>query len=194
MRLLLLTAFVAFSSTHFLTHNLIDESVAAVLQDDVIILNSFPKAGRYVDPTGKEFLYGITRTTVINNSETPLQVTIDFPADSFAILESSVVRASYLKLFTPPDTIQFKNIPFDKSSWYVNDQLKPFFDSGLKSSTRIQKNVGSKKDCTFYVGALYYQTGGVPTAELIMQGQNLFFRAGAVSSELFPCGKITRMH
>jgi hypothetical protein len=72
----------------------------------VIILNGSPKAGRYTDSDGKEFSYGITRTTLINVSENSLQLAINFPADSFAFV---TFPGSYIKLFIPPDSISFMN-------------------------------------------------------------------------------------
>ncbi|MGH9927163.1 MAG: hypothetical protein ACRD5B_17500, partial [Nitrososphaeraceae archaeon] len=75
----------------------------------VIIQNSLPKSGgvadeksRYTDSTEKNYRYAIFWTRVINETATPLELTINFPADSFAILPSP---GSYLKLFLPPDTM-----------------------------------------------------------------------------------------
>lgn len=55
----------------------------------LIIQNSFPRDGPYTDPTGKIFGYGIFWTRVINETATLLELTINFPADSFAIFPSA---------------------------------------------------------------------------------------------------------
>ncbi len=51
----------------------------------LIIQNSFPRDEPCTDPTGKRFGYGIFWTRVINETATLLELTINFPADSFAI-------------------------------------------------------------------------------------------------------------
>jgi len=87
----------------------------------VIIQNGLPKGGGYTDSTGKSFGYRIFWTRVFNETATPLELTINFPADSFAILPSP---DSYFKLFLPPDTMKL-----DKKSKYDYGVtgLKSFF-------------------------------------------------------------------
>jgi hypothetical protein len=171
----------------FTNKNLAVSSTADVLPgEDVIILNSSPKAGRYINADGKEFSYGITRTTLINVSENPLQLSINFPADSFAF----TVPGLYVKLFLPPDSISFDDMPFDKSSWYVNDGLKPFLDAGLDTPTALQETISANQERVFYIGALYHKTGGIPRGELVLKEQNLFFKPGRLDTLMIPCGKI----
>lgn len=70
----------------------------------VIIENSLPKGGgRYTDPAGKNFGYAIIWTRVINETATPLELTINFPSNSFAIYPSP----GYAKFFIPPGTMTF---------------------------------------------------------------------------------------
>jgi hypothetical protein len=76
----------------------------------IIIQNSLPRGGPYDTPTGKRFGYGIFWTRVINETATPFELTINFPADSFAIF---LQPDSYLKLFLPPGTMTV-----DKESLY----------------------------------------------------------------------------
>jgi hypothetical protein len=187
--LIIFAALFAMSPGYVLTNN--NSSVpltADVLSgEDVIILNSFPKAGRYTDAHGTEFSYGITRTTLINVSESPLQLTINFPADSFAFVE---VQGVYVKLFLPPDSVSFDNMPFDNSSWYVPDGLKPFFDAGLNTPTSLQETIAPKQERVFYIGVRYHNAKGVPRAELVLKDDNLFFRPSRLDSLLVPCGKV----
>lgn len=169
-------------------NNLPIASIAHVLSaEDVIILNSSPKAGRYTDSDGKEFSYGITRTTLINVSGHPLELSLNFPADSVTF---KTVSGSYVKLFLVPDTISFNDIPFDNSSWYFSDGLKQFLDAGLNTATSLQETISAKQERVFYIAAVYHKTAGVPTAELVLKDQNLFFRPGRLDSLLIPCGKI----
>jgi hypothetical protein len=155
--------------------------------EGVVILNSYPKAGRYTDSKGNEFGYGITRTTLINVSENSLQLTINFPADSFAL---SSVPGSNVKVFISPDTISFDEMPFDHSSWYAHDGLKPFLMAGLRTPTTLHDTINANQDRVFYFGARYQKTAGVPRAELILKGDSLFFRPSRLDPLLIPCGKI----
>ena len=150
MRLLffIVTGFFAVSPYHIYTSKKFSIPLTSdfVAGEDVIILNSLPKAGRHTDSVGTEFEYGIMRTTVINESDTPLALTINFPADSFAIFSSS---NSYIKLFLPPDTISFGKISFDKSKWYASDGLKPFLDTGLHKPTMLQRTINAQEQTVF---------------------------------------------
>lgn len=78
---------------------------------NIIIQNSIRRAGGsldstgqrgYTDSAGKKFGYAIFWTRIINETATPIELAINFPADSFAIYPSP---NSYLKLFLPPDTM-----------------------------------------------------------------------------------------
>jgi hypothetical protein len=185
---ILAALFVTSPGDVLINNNLSVASTAEVLSgEEVIILNSAPKAGRYIDADGREFGYGITRTTLINVSESPLQLTINLPADSFAFVTAP---DSYVALFLPPDTIVSREMAFDKSSWYVSDGLKPFLDAGLDVPVTLREIIDSKQEYVFYIGALYHNTGGVPMAELVLKEQNLFFRPAPRDSLLIPCGKI----
>lgn len=91
----------------------------------VIIQNSVPKAGgdadekcRYTDSTGKIYRYAIFWTRVINETPTPLELTINFPA----ILPSPY---SHIKLFLPADTMTI-----------AKESLYNYGITGLKSFKR----------------------------------------------------------
>jgi hypothetical protein len=56
----------------------------------VTVQNSLPRGGLgYSDPTGRSFGYAIFWSRVINETATPLELTIHFPADLFAIFPQS---------------------------------------------------------------------------------------------------------
>lgn len=186
----------------------------------VIIQNSFPKGGGYIDgisgytdftgngvitqnsfsigredigrkrgytdSTGKNYGYAIFWTRVINETATPLELTINFPADSFAIFPSP---ASYLKLFLPPD-----KMTLDKQSLYNYGitGLKSFLDTGFNKPTMLQKTINPNDECLFYIAALSYQAGGTSRAGLVLKGQDLFYRISIepLGTALIPCGQI----
>ena len=153
----------------------------------VIIQNSFPKGGPYTDPTGKKFGHAIFWYRVKNETTTPFELTLHFPADSFPIPLSS---DSYLKLFLPPDTMTL-----DKEGLYGYGAtgLISFLDTGLHKPTRLQKILHPKEECLFYIAALSYQSGGTIRAELVLKEGDLFYRIGILphfDSALFPCGRL----
>ena len=155
---------------------------------DVLIQNSFPKAGGdadeksgYTDSSGKNYRYAIFWTRVINETATPLELTISFPADSFAI---PILPDSYLKLFLPPDTMT----P-DKESLYDFGAtgLKSFLDTGLNKPTMLQRTINPKEECLFYIGAV---PGAGCRAALVLKEQGLFYRINLIPDLLIPCGQI----
>ena len=154
----------------------------------VKIQNSLPKGGSYTDPTGKKFGYAIFWTRVINETATPLELTVSFPADSFAIFPQP---DSYLKLFLPPDkmTLDKESLPY-----YGATGLKYFMDTGLNKPTMLQRTIQPKEECLFYIGMLFHvpDNGSVRTG-LVLKEQDLFYRISMVKqldSALIPCGHI----
>ncbi|HYG01114.1 MAG TPA: hypothetical protein VD927_01660 [Chryseosolibacter sp.] len=148
---------------------------------DVIVQNSVRKGGQYIDPSGKEFFHAIYWYRVINESSAPLELTINFPADSFATVPSP---DSYLKVFLPSDTMTL-----DKENLYAFGAtgLKSFLDSGLKKSTTLQRTIAHKGACLFYIGALYYKAFAPAYAALVIRDQDVFYSIGGLE---IPCGKI----
>lgn len=175
-----------YPSTYIGTESVYSDSAGL----DVIIQNSLPKGGGYIDAAGKEFGYRIFWTRIINESAAPIEITIEFPADSFAILPSG----SYFKVFLPPDTMTL-----DKEGLYSYGAtgLLSFLDTGLHAPTMLQRTINPKEAFQFYVGILSYQpkdsklpTGGGARTELILKGQELFYRIKQLDLSPIPCGQI----
>jgi hypothetical protein len=117
----------------------------------VLIQNSFPKGGsRYIDSSGKEFVYVIFWTRVVNETSTPLELTLKFPADSFAI---STPSYNYVKLFLPPEPMT----PGKISMFNYGLDLESFLDIGFHKPTLLQKTINPKDEYVFYVAALSYK-------------------------------------
>ena len=143
----------------------------------------------YTDSTGKNFSYGIFCTRVINETATPLELTINFPADSFAILPSP---DSYLKLFLPPDTMTLDK---ESLSDYGVTGLKSFLDTAFNKPTMLQRTINPKEECLFYIALVFHRCliDGAVRAGLVLKGQDLFYRISIVpqiDSALIPCGQI----
>ncbi len=147
----------------------------------VIVQNSSRKGGKYTDPTGKDFFSGIYWYRIINETSIPLELTINFPADSFATLPSP---DSYIRVFLPLDTMTL-----DKEILYAYGAtgLESSLDTGLNKPTMLQRTINPKAACLFYIGAPYYQASAPARAELVLKEQDVFYRIGGIE---IPCGQI----
>jgi len=179
-----------YRSKHVHPESMYSDSTGIV----VIVQNSFPKGGvslddsgkpGYNDPSGKRFGYVIFWTRIINESTAPLELTINFPADSFAIFPSP---DAYVKVFLPPDTMTpDKELLLN----YGITGLKSFLDTGLKNPTMVQRTINPKEEWFVYTGALGYEANGAARAELVIKEQELFYRISiGPYFELIPCGRI----
>lgn len=152
------------------------------------IQNSFPKGGPYTGPTEEYFNYSylVFFTRIVNETGNPLELTVHFSADPIEIPDSP---GTFMKLFLPPEkmTLDRQNL-FS----YGVTELESFSES-----TRFQRTVDPKDDCLFYVVAIFYQTRadarnqtrGGNRAELVLKGQDLFYRMPPQVDSLF-CGQI----
>jgi hypothetical protein len=157
----------------------------------VIIQNSFPRAGgdadekcRYTDSAGKKYRYAIFWTRVVNETDTLLELAINFPA----ILPSPY---SHIKLFLPADTMTI-----EKESLYNYGitGLKSFLDTDFNNGT-LKRTIKPNEESLLYIVLLspLYHVGGTLRTGLILEGQNLFYKisiAPNFDSALIPCGKI----
>jgi hypothetical protein len=154
----------------------------------IVIQNSYPKGGPYKGPVKKNFNYShlVFFTRVINQTETPVELTINFSADSIPIPHSP---DTFVKLFLPSDTMTL-----DKQSLYgYGVKEMESFDK----PTMFQRTIKPKEECLFYVVAIYYQTIATPEnrdrggnrAEFVLKGQDLFYRIPPTIDSL-PCGQI----
>ena len=156
----------------------------------VIIQNSLPKGGAYTDPAGKNIQYRIFWTRVINESQTSLELTINFSGSTVPLTPPP---DPYLQLFLPPDTMTLsKEGLYD----YGATGLKSFIDSGLNKSTTLKRTINPKEACLFYIGAVIGEGGfsSAARAGLVLKGRNVFYTIKGISeqldSALIPCGQI----
>ena len=159
----------------------------------ITIQNSFPKGGsitpdrtQYVDSVGKEYAFAVFWTRIINETNTPLELNINFPADSFAIFTPP---DSYLKLFLPTDTMTFDKL---SSFNYGLTGLKSYLDANFNKATTLQKTINPNEEHIFYIATLSYQASGTPRAALILKEQELYYRMSIAPNGygIIPCGKI----
>ena len=141
----------------------------------VVIQNSYNKGGPYTGPV-KQY-HNVSNlvyfTRVINETEQPLELTVNFTAESFAIPNSP---DTFVRLSLPPDTMTLKKR--NLFNYGVRD-----LDS-FDQTHRYQKKLNPNEDCLFNVVAIFYQTKaeawsqdrGGNRAELVLKGQDLYYR------------------
>ena len=154
----------------------------------IVIQNSFPRGGPYAGPTIRNFNHThlVFFTRVVNETKSTLELRMDFSADSIPIPNSP---DTFVKLFLPPDTMTHaKRSVFDYG-------VVPFRD--FEKPTTFQKTMLPGEECLFLVEAIFYQTSpskanrdrGGNRAELVLRGQNLFYKMPP-QVDLLPCGQI----
>lgn len=148
----------------------------------LIIQNSFPKSGiNYTDLNGKKYIYAVFWTQIINETVTPLELTIDFPLDSFEFPSSS---GNYMRLLLPSDTMTV-----DKEPMYdYGLRIKSFLDNNRHKSSSLKRTINQKSSSAFYVVTLSNRgVGTTLRTGLSIKKQNLFYR---INDKEIPCGKI----
>jgi hypothetical protein len=160
----------------------------------ITIQNSFPKGGmiepdgtQYSDSFGKEYGFAVFWTRIINETNNPLELNINIPADSFAIFTPP---GSYLRLLLPSETMSFDKL--SKFNYGLTD-LKSYLDENLDKSSFSRKTINPDEEHIFYIAALSYKAGGTPRAELILKEQGLYYKMSIApyGSGTIPFGEIT---
>ena len=139
----------------------------------LIIQNSVSWGGiKYTDPNGEVYVYAMFWTRIINETDNPLELKIDFPVDSH---EVPSLPGKYYKILVPPDTMTFdKKSLFD----FGLTGLKSFLDSSIHKSSSLKRTINPKESSGFYVVMLCLVEGahGTMRTGLSLKGQNLFYR------------------
>jgi hypothetical protein len=147
----------------------------------LLIQNSFPKSGiNYTDPNGKKYVYAVFWTQITNETFDPLELTIDFPLDSFEIPSSGI----YMRLLLPSDTMTI-----DKEPLYdYGLTIKSFLDNNRHKSSSLKRTIPPKGSGNFYVVTLSdHGVDGILRAGLSLKEQNVFYR---INDKEILCGKI----
>jgi hypothetical protein len=166
----------------------------------LIIQNGFPRGGsRYTDPNGEVYAYAIFWTRIINETDNPLELKIDF-LDSY---EVPSLPGKYYKLLVPPDTMTLDKIPLFN---YGLTGLDSFLDKNIHKSSSLKRTINPKESIGFYVVKLGLVSegprgaGDILRTGLILKGQDLFYRvsvynnspasASLISEKEVHCGSI----
>jgi hypothetical protein len=163
----------------------------AMTSQGVTIESSYPKGSYATDASGRTFPYRIFFYRVINETTTPFELVVNFPADSFAI---PLASDYYSKVFLLQDTMTLNKETL--YSYGVNGMDSSSITSFSKP-TVLKRTINPKEESLFYIGVVFYtvsetnQVGaGVIRAELVLEGKELFYKINALDPLLIPCGRI----
>jgi hypothetical protein len=142
----------------------------------LFIINSFRKGGPYIDPKGKSYGKVIFWTRLINETDNPLELKIDFSVDSFDV---PGLPGKYYKVLVPPDTMTI-----EKESLYDYGMigLKHFLDNNIHKPSSLKRTINPKESSGFYIVILFDHEVGAPfRTGLSIKGQNLVCRISRAS-------------
>ena len=165
----------------------------------LIIQNGFPRGGsRYTDRNGEVYGYAIFWTRIINETDNPLELKIDF-LDSY---EVPSLPGKYFKLLVLPDTMTLDKITLFN---YGMTDLDSFLDNSIHKPSSLKRTIKPKESSGFYVVKLSLTSeghggGDILRTGLTLKGQDLFYRVSVynnspspsslISEKEIPCGKI----
>jgi hypothetical protein len=166
----------------------------------MIIQNGFPRGGsRYTDPNGGVYGYGIFWTRIINETDNPLELKIDF-LDSY---EVPSLPGIHFKILVLPDTMTLDKIPLFNYGLTVLDS---FLDNSIHKPSSLKRTINPKESSGFYVVKLGRTSkgprsgGDILRTGLSLKGQDLFYRVSVyndnplpsllISEEEIHCGSI----
>jgi hypothetical protein len=148
----------------------------------LIIQNGFPKGGStYTDPSGKVYGYAVFWTRIINETDHPLELKIDF-LDAY---EVPSLPGKYYKLLVPPDTMTIDRIHVFN---YGLTGLDSFLDTSIHKPSSLKKTINPKESSAFFVVKLSLKAegprggGDILRTGLILKGQDLFYRVSVYNN------------
>jgi hypothetical protein len=139
----------------------------------LIIQNSYPRGGiKYTDSNGEVYVYAVFWTRIINETDNPLELKIDFPVNSY---EVPSLPGKYYKILVPPDTMTIDKEPLFNHGLA---DLESFLDKSIHKSSSLKRTINPKESSGFYVVILCLVEGahGTMRTGLSLKGQDLFYR------------------
>ena len=137
----------------------------------ITIQNSYPKGGlKYTSPNGKEYVYVVFWTSITNERDSDLELSIDFPIESFTVPSSPNVN---FNLYLPNEEMTLEKEPL----FNYGLDLKSFLDENIEKPSELVKTISPNESYRFYVIALSNQgVDGVVRAGFELQKHKLIFK------------------
>lgn len=156
----------------------------------IIIQNGFPRGGGSILASDdRTYGHAVFWSRIINKTDTLLELTIHFPADSIVIFPSS---HAHFKLLVPSDTMTMDKV---SEFNYGLENIESFAKSNLHQASQIQRTINPHEECSVYVVLLSHLSSsdnGISRTGLFLKEQNLYYRltVDSLTSKLIHCGHI----
>jgi hypothetical protein len=137
----------------------------------LIIENSLPKGGqKYTDIRGKEYVYAIFWTQITNKMDSPFEVNVTFPADSFALPSSP---GNYFKLFLPSEKMIPSKAPLFN---FGLEDLNSVLNGKLQNPSTLVSTVNTNETFRFYVVSLFKEgVNGKVRAGMSLKNEKIYY-------------------
>ncbi len=148
----------------------------------ITIQNSYPKGGqKYTASNGKEYVFVIFWTCITNDTDTDVDVKIDFSANSFIVPSSPNIN---FNLYLPKEEMTLQKEPLQN---YGLD-LKSFLDENIDKPSELITRVSPNESHLFYIVAISNQgVNGTVRAGFELQKQDLIYK---INDKKIHCGSI----
>ena len=155
---------------------------ADLINKGITIQNSYPKGGQiYTSPNGTKYAFVVFWTCITNETDTDLEVKIDFSADSFRIPSSPNVN---FNLYLPMEEMTLEKEPL--LNYGLN--LKSFLDENIDKSSELIKKISPNDSHLFYTVAISnYGVNGPLRAGFELENKDLIYK---INGYEINCGKI----
>ena len=154
-----------------------------LLNKGITIQNSYPKGGmEYISKNGKKYTFVVFWTCITNETDTDLEVKINFSTDSFIIPSSPNVN---FNLYIPTEEMTLKKEPLLN---YGLD-FKSFLDENIDKPSELIKKISPNNSHLFYTIAISNDSVNGPIrAGFELENTDLIYK---INGYEINCGKIT---
>jgi hypothetical protein len=146
----------------------------------LIIQNGLPKGEKYTAPNGMEYFKVIFWTRISNETDSNLELNIDFPATPYELPPQS---GKHIKVLVPPDTMTLDQEPLYN---YGLTHLTSFLDSNINAPSSLKRTIHPKESTGFFVILISQKTeitlGGTLRTGLSLKDQDLFYKISRYES------------
>jgi hypothetical protein len=169
------------------TRNWIDSEVKFTDSKGNLVkfIHSLPKGGGQVFHNGKKYAYVVFWTHVINQSATPLELQVKFPAVTYFKSPES-----YIHILLPRETMNNEKVQlFD----YGLTNLQSIINDETNQKSALQKKINPKEDYFIYVTVFIHKDlSGPARAKFEVKDKDLFYKISMGSdTTMTPCGSLT---
>jgi hypothetical protein len=147
-------------------------------------IHSFPRGGGVVHKNGNEYSYVVFWTRLLNQSATPIELKVKFPAVTYFKSPESYIHVVLPKEKMSLDKVQV----FD----YGLTNLQAFFNDESNQLSVLQKKIQPNEEYIFYTAVFIHIEGWGPSrAKFELKDQDLFYKISMASdTAMIPCGSL----